>query len=291
MSSFSLSLKLQGGLGNQMYQVASAYSLSKIYNRKLHIYTNDFVYRYKLHPLLITKVFRGALYIPSVNRFILPKASEKHPGFDITLFNKVNFYNRLSLPNIFIQGYLQSLSYFYHDLGHFKAHILGNLHESYSSKFDGFLKELLPNSLSVHLRGGDKLSASNRSIYYTPSSVDQIAYITQASEATGISDILLFGDDIQYLQYFKSTLDELFNIYIFKELYDESSPLADFYALTRSKALLLSNSTFSLWAAYLSDSDDIYCLPHIYNTPYHPSVQYHTLEDLYLPNWKSLTRI
>ena len=57
--------------------------------------------------------------------------------------------------------------------------------------------------------------------------------------------------------------------------------------MINSKGLIVNNSSFSLWAGYLSDSDYIFYPNRLFPLPKHKSIKDLKIEDLVMPTWES----
>lgn len=95
-------------------------------------------------------------------------------------------------------------------------------------------------------------------------------YYRKAVKCFKKKPVLIVTDNIEVA---KSVLGE-------KYFYTSNSPIVDFYILATAKELIMANSTFSWWAAYLSGADTVT-----------PSMWYSGVladaptDDLYLPKW------
>ena len=75
---------LCGGLGNQLFQIASSLALSRDYNMSLSFNTSYFNTE-KRHPFLASQLFPDLTYHSSTSRFTPFKVTECGPGFDLGL--------------------------------------------------------------------------------------------------------------------------------------------------------------------------------------------------------------
>jgi len=283
----TLGIKLTGGLGNQLFQIASTLSLSQIFSRQLVVYANDFVSRYKLHPLLAHEIFGHELFsfnsTPRLSRVI----SERHLGYDPYLVKTLRKCHSLPIDSIVLNGYLQSLSYFSHNLISISGYLRQRLNTLLSDQLTSESRQIIETSVGVHIRGRDKLTKTNSRIYFAMQDSILIKCIESIRLKKSAKCIILYGDDLLLMHKIKSKFSSAHKVLISSEVVGNSTPLLDFLSLSMSKALILSNSTFSIWAGYISDSD-VYCSPSVYNFPPDITVCKHKLEDLYLPHWVQL---
>ena len=101
------------------------------------------------------------------------------------------------------------------------------------------------------------------------------------------SSILLLGDDKEYLNYLKTRLNFKKEIYFSNSILDGNDEILDFYALANVKDLMITNSTFSLWAGYLKQNGKIFFPKPFYPYPLNKSIIKHNLEDIIFPDWIS----
>ena len=280
----SLSLLLSGGLGNQLFQVASAISLSTDLGYELALDTSAFK-TYKKHPLLVSEIFHDIPVRTSAPWFYL-SLKESSPSFDHCLLDRLRSLSLFSSSTVVLSGYLQSLSYFSHYLPSISLRINDYCDALFSTDLVG-LRKHLSSALGVHIRRGDKLSALNQSIYGSSSLQTIKSNIINAFSSSSCDSIVLFGDDPCFLSLVANELNSVIPAVSFPNLSDFSAPLFDIYSLSLCKSLFLSNSTFALWSAYISKSKLVFYPFPFYPFPRHESVESHLLEDLILPHWIS----
>ena len=136
----SLSLLLSGGLGNQLFQVASAISLSTDLGYELALDTSAFK-TYKKHPLLVSEIFHDIPVRTSAPWFYL-SLKESSPGFDHCLLDRLRSLSLISSSTVVLSGYLQSLSYFSHYLPSISLRINDYFDALFSSDLVGLRKSL-----------------------------------------------------------------------------------------------------------------------------------------------------
>ena len=277
-----LSLRLSGGLGNQLFEIVSAKSLCSDFGFHLTVDTSAYK-RYNLHPFISGPLFPDISWNKCTPRSYFP-LQEVSPGFDISLLNKLRYLSCIPFSRVVLIGYLQSLSYFAHHLSAISSDINSRLQSIFSSE-NLAINEFLSQSLGVHVRRGDKLSVLNKSIYGTTDIEYLLSSISSVFSKSSCSNIVLFGDDPTYLSNLAETLNLSIPTKSFSSLSKFSSPLFDFFSLSRCHTLYLSNSTFALWSAYISPSQSIYFPSPFYPYPRHHSVSTHLLEDFIVPSW------
>ena len=207
---------LQGGLGNQMFQIANAISESKKYK--------------------IECKFRPQAYTPM-------QANQPSKYID-NIYRNIDFSmtDEEYSNSLIFNGYFQSLKYFkdYPD----------EIKELFSPS-DDFLKKIYQiypelyslKSLSIHIRRGDYLTISD----ILP--VIDISYINYSLQILGDYDVgFVFSDDKEWVK------DNFNNdkIIIVENLEDYE----ELWMMSLCKNNIISNSTFSWWGSFLNKNID-----------------------------------
>lgn len=248
-------IRIFGGLGNQLFQYSFGIYLSLKYNRDVFF---D-VEHYTINPYRKLLLDKFNLSLPLVsknihNKFIKFESLTLNKYYNLLVGNKYftddNFYKfQISDENdiYYFNGYWQKYIFYNKISEDFKfvfnhQYINSSYNEINQIQDDDF-------SVSVHVRRGDFLNKANSKAY----KVCEPAYFTNAEAyLTRIRkserfNLYIFSDDINWVKEnikFKSKC-----IYISTE-YD----FLDFYLMSLCKANIISNSTFSLWAAILNNS-------------------------------------
>lgn len=240
-----ITVNLKGGLGNQLYQIAAAYSFAKDNNTEFFINTN-----YKGWTALQGKnpdTYKDSLYKNFNYNQFTPEFTYTEKEFR---YKKIPFLNDHSLA---IDGYFQSYLYF-------KDHIedIRNIITFYNNKtkFDLSLKvknrlnkfkEEGKHIVGVHTRGGDY--KMNPDIFPIPSEEYYKKAISQFDQDKTV--FLYCTDDVQTLKQFKFDKS---NIHV------GGDELLELCLLSHCDSLIIANSSFSAWASYLTrEKDFVYC--------------------------------
>lgn len=247
-------IKLMGGLGNQMFQYAYG-----LYLRQLgfEVYFDSSLYNsYTIHEGFALK-----------NLNI--KESDELTGFSLNIANKVafyfinykikslkivthkNMYNTHIRENSYHVGYFQSFKYF--------EGIESILKETFtikSEKSEYFLTNSklinsFENSISIHIRRGDY--TLDRNIDYI--GLCSLSYYYNAlnflKEGLNTYEVFIFSDDLIWVkENFKGTN---FN-YLSNP--NSNSSYEDLKLMSLCKNNIISNSTFSWWAAWLNSDEN-----------------------------------
>jgi hypothetical protein len=245
-----LYLRLAGGLGNQLFQIAAAINFKKNSQfNDIFININSIKSYSSVHQLLINDLFDfDDLYVNpslvgSLSSFL--RLGKFVPYYSI---NDLNFHKKLESPPrmiAFLDGYFQ--------------HKLNQEYLNYSvSYFRNRLKIscINENIASIHIRGGDFLLHKNHNILtedYYKRSINYLRY------KHNVNIFYVITDDLCYAKSLLGNFNqEIFN---FKYL----NGIDSFKYLVSSKYLILSNSTFCWWAAILN-KNLIECIgPEIYD--------------------------
>jgi hypothetical protein len=208
-------LELHSRLGNQLFQVASAYGIAKKHNRFLIIVSHRNTYTetfFKDFNIIQPK------HLPSMHHY---KESDNKQCFQ---------YNDsiLSNDNVTIHGYLQTEKYF----------------QDYRQDILSFFKRdmKLLNAYFIHVRRGDYVNNSN----YT---LDYDTYYQKAIDHLGKNNhYYIVSDDISYCKQYPlfETLQKTFV---------EDTDINSLYLMSScTLGGICSNSTFSWWGSYLIEN-------------------------------------
>ena len=224
----NISVNTMGGLGNILFQIAAAYSVSLRDNMQLIVdSTNHFGGHYG-----ISKYTNNILrYINfSENKINYPIFGENgHQYSEIPKFQS----------NTKLNGYFQSEKYF----DKIRDEVL-NLYSPTNDiiiKINEYYLDVLKNkTTSLHVRRGDYLGIPN----YHPTL--PIEYYQNALKFIDANEtILVFSDDIEWC---KSNFDFIKN----KIFIDNLNDYEELYLMSICNNNIIANSTFSWWGAWLN---------------------------------------
>jgi len=222
--------RLQGGLGNQMFQWAFGKSLSKKYNMPLFLdislYNNQ---------VGVTKREFSLNKFPNLKYDInIPNVHKVYRISDNFIFREYNISNQSSY---YLDGYWQSEKYF-KDIEDIIKEELQPSNESLE-KFSKL--PINENNVSIHIRRTDYVTSNG----YHP--VQSIEYYQKALNIIGEYDnIFVFSD---YINWCKTNLT--FDNMIFIEGFDD---VEDLWLMSLCKNNIIANSSFSWWAAWLNQN-------------------------------------
>lgn len=236
-----VSIKLQGGLGNQMYQIAFLYSYAKKHNLEYFLpleVVNPHI-RGKIRPYIFDKF----IYSDELR----PKYFTQEPGFNFFEFPKIN-------DTTFV-GYFQSWKYF----------------DDETVKMFGLNSGSSKTSCGIHIRRGDYMMQQENHPFV---GVDYIrSAMKNVLETTGIERFVVYSDDIEWCNKF-FFYEEQYDI-----MTAHGDELTDLKHLSEHKFIIGSNSSFSIWAHLLNeDQDKKIWLP---QTWFGPNLSHNDTSDMY----------
>jgi hypothetical protein len=271
-----ISVNIMGGLGNQMFQLASAYAYSKHNNGKLIVLRN------KKEPDGRVLYWDNMLY--RFKEFLvdtLPEGLEQWRESGPTEFCIIP-----SLPSngIFLNGYLQSALYFgdstiqeeIKELFKPSHNIISNI----QSKYNILLKNR-ERIVIVHARRTDYLKSQDNINFHGPLSID---YYNEAIKK--MLDIIedpifvLAADDPSFWGSVINELPQLNNRNIY--ILNDNNEISIIALLQQFQYFIIANSTFSWWAAWLSKDTTKVIAPSKWFGPTGPQ----NYKDIYMPSWE-----
>jgi hypothetical protein len=279
-----LKIWVLGGLGNQLFQYALYYYLDSqgkdvcldtenFVNYKLHQgYELSSIFgvepsicltpRKKLFPPFLIKV--ASFIISKVNGYLVSKFD-----FQLRLNNKFIEYKSIKKnDSLFkldygqLNGYWQRQGYLGSIRGDLQKHLIFKIHLDISYITEKIQKD---NAVIVHVRGGDYINLGwelGREYY-----VNALKYFSD----TNLLNFFVITDDSKRL----SELNLPFVYEVIDNFHGEFAYI-NMYLLTLAKNIILSNSTFSWWGAYLNDNYNLVTVPKkwipddVYDKIYYP---------------------
>jgi hypothetical protein len=248
-----ISCKLQGGLGNQMFQISAAYALA-LRNDDLACFNLNNCYT----PLQGNEahIYSESLFSNLCNTKNLNiEKIYTEPKFS---FDEIKYEENLSL-----NGYFQSERYFLD----YKDEII----DLFDLPIDK-VKKPINNLTSVHVRRGDYLKLQN---YHNVLSMEY--YLTAMKMLGG--NFIFFSDDIDWV---KSNFngDNIFYS-------NNDNELLDLALMTLCDNNIIANSSFSWWGAYLNKNENKKVIaPKNWFGPNGPK----DIHDIYPNNWVTLDK-
>jgi Glycosyl transferase family 11 len=259
-----LTLEIMGGLGNQLFQVAALAYLSETQG-----FTSAIGFS-RVSTGFSPRVFE----IPEkMLNILMPKIELNHHENSLGLILKKiswNIESRLQL-SIFSSKYISPVTGFDINLtkkfkksllsGYFQTFYYANFLEwrkkfsnfdIHGDLFEGLRLELMQSeAICMHIRGGDFLlnSSGNGNL--------SSRYFFEALKVSGSFGkmVWIFTDDLEYA---KNLVAELPIVAKFVDEERELSPFETLLLMSNAKQIIISNSTFAWWGAFLSEFSNIY---------------------------------
>lgn len=270
-----LAIEKYAGLGNQFFQYAHAYALAKKYNQKITIvsylgYADSrreyFLNLFNLDRKIVKKVirvdswniFKGMKFKNAdrpnrvtrryIERYFQTKiksgkAIERKVGMDFSreyIPDEVMYQDK----NYYVDGFYESYKYF----NDYAAEIR-NQFKVKEIPNDECVRETLTNinqdcSVAVHIRMGDFVECNRffsldyyiKAIEYVRKQLNNPTFFILSQDDEVIKHFTNYSDNVKIIN---------FNC--------KNKDIMEWYALSQCKHHIITNSTYSWWAAYISD--------------------------------------
>jgi len=266
-------VKLQGGLGNQMFQYAFAKMLAVSNNTGLQIDTSFLALTIEKNTTreLNLNCFKAKLDLINQNQLNIFLTNDSKPFLQRmiqkikkTFSNSVDLSNTFKLnenqiqfdktkiknnKNIYIDGYWQSEQYFINISSIIKNEFEFKIEPNayYSELID---KIITSNSVSIHIRRGDYIHNSLTNSFHGTCSIE---YYNEAIEYLGnkVSNVQFFmiSDEIKWA---KEVFGHYSNIHFVEN--NKGADFEDMRLMSLCKHNITANSSFSWWGAWLNNN-------------------------------------
>lgn len=242
-------IKLQGGLGNQLFQYCYGCHLEKKLDRKVKFdsswYNNS---NFDLVLQDIGIVFKEVNFRDKINVLGLlpfPKlAKQLTKTFPVYKSYGIEGHSYIEKNRMYYEGYWQEYKYVENNLEYLKQKIK----KARINKNNLNFKETTTENVAIHVRGGDYFTSKNHFVldynYYETA----INLIYNKKEKL---KLLFFTDDKVYCRKLISKL-KIENY----EVFSSEDPVIDFLRMTTCQHYIIANSTFSWWAAILGQKSN-----------------------------------
>lgn len=275
--------RLFGNLGNQLFQYATSYSFSQKLGVSVKYDPVWFFRNRKIGRLTLKKIVEvdtfGILWNPRLikvfNLILFWKTKkitlmkEVKLGFDSGILNNL-------VDKAYYDGYWGSFRYFNDCREDLKFNIMrGRPNTPSYLKKESILRDC-ELSIGIHVRRGD----------YVKNHSESFGVLDEAFYDRGTQEILkrtqgknykffVFSNDAEWC---RNTFRDLNPVFFFSNGSVSDQDIEDFFLMIECDMLLIANSTFSWWAAYLSNSDNIF-----YPTPF-TKAEISRINDV-IPEW------
>lgn len=235
-------VKLDSGIGNQLFQFAAAYSLAKTINADLKIVASSDSGNLRDPNDRKYKINKEEFYLDGIE-VVSEEEFSKEPF--IYVWEGNNFHDLKGKGRILIGSFFESEIFFKEHAKDIKK--LFRLKKTNTSFIRKYLTQIRTcNSVAIHIRRGDFRNFPNRMMPLT--------YYMQAMQHFSNQKnvkFFVFSDDTSYV---KECFFNLENIVIVSPGDGSSTNLEELYLMTQCKNLIIANSTFSWWGAYLCNN-------------------------------------
>lgn len=276
--------KLKGGLGNQLFEYACARNLQLKYNDKMRLDIEGFKHSHRHYSLkhfvlspdvsvLPERESRSLRFLQAISKWNRDLAFRLGPLFMAYLW-KYSSYKPLNIKDtkgrkIYLYGYWQSEAYFKEH----REQIIKEL--KVKTPIPPVCNELLkeiskPNSVCVHIRRGDYVDYGffhcdeayfNRGLDYIKERYADCNAIIFSDDITWVKKNMKFNSPTTYVELDIPDYETLRMMYLCKHF-------------------VISNSSFSWWAQYLSDYPEKIVIAPEYWLPINKKNK-----SIYLDNW------
>lgn len=277
-------IELRGGLGNQLFCYSFGYAMAKKNNAQLIIDSSmgDSGIQRKLEIQKFRIRYLHRITIKYTTNRFLRKIGYNYirKKFSIGFFTKIYRDEECYLPykeinishNTYFKGYWQNYKFF----DKYKNEIQDMIRLNYnpSKNFDSWLTEIKDNnSISIHIRRGDYINLGwQLDENYYKEAIDTI----NSKVLNG--KYYVFSDDIDYCKKFlENHFDNIEVRYV--EYESDNRTVEDMILMSNCKHMVIANSSYSWWAAYLNQD---------YNARIICPVYKQWKENFYPEKWKKI---
>lgn len=237
--------KLIGGLGNQLFQIANCIAHSLRHNMDYQV-PQELANGYKKYPVYFS-------HFPPLTMDLNDFGTVREP-------EDLSYREIPRREQVCFDGYFQSWKYFWD----FREQVFDLIRPGFAEA-EKLLKpmaesDVFKDAVAMHVRRGDYVEYSD---VHPPISLEYFKNAMQVFMRNGINKFFVFSDDIEWCkeqfttESFKDSLystksDTLVQFMDEKGKDRRKDDLFDMYAMSKFDHQVISNSTFSLWAAMLN---------------------------------------
>lgn len=242
-------VKFQGRLGNQIFIYAFALSISKKFKTFFLIDNVEYSVLFKYFK-------KRTMFFQFSNNILLKlfKKTIKNRVYQMGV-EDIEVIKRQFTDNSYYDGFFQSENYFEKNKEYFlkKLRIRKKYRVLFSEKFGHFFNE--NKVIAIHCRLGDYLNWEIEGFGDKDLTLPQSYYENAINQIDDIDEcqIIIVTDDVV-------NIENKFNFLKNKIIVSEEE-IIDFQILQNAHKLIISNSSFSWWAAYLNNKNAIVYAP------------------------------
>lgn len=252
-------VELCGGLGNQLFCYAFGFSQAKKYNAELWIDTSlhDSGLCRRLEILDLNIQYDKKISIQYSRNMFLRKLGynwvrkKQKTGWSTKTYKvEEAFLPYAEIPLIsdtYYRGYWQNYRFF----DPYRDEIIKMIRPRYNveHEYQDYRDKLLStNSVAVHVRRGDYLKNG-----WDLSTDYYVAARNRIREWNRDIDVYIFSDDVEYCRNF---FREIFPDAVYPEYKTRNAAIDDLMLMASCQYMIIANSTYSWWAAYMNSRKD-----------------------------------
>lgn len=266
-----VTIRIKGGLGNQLFQYAAGYSFAHRLNQELMLDISFFPQQtlrgYKLDKFkidesqIVSTVPKGIEVLKGkyLNKALRTLRVDRIPAGGKTKYlletgsYVMDFFFTDSPENSYMDGYFQSERYFMD----YRAELLKQFEPCYLPEkeyLEGLQAVQSCNSVAVHVRRGDFLNAQNdpNPRHYLLGETYYHNALRFVQEKVQAPVFFWFSDDIDWV---KQNFGNDGN-YHFISLKTKNGDIDEMMLMKHCHHIIAANSTFSWWAAWMNENND-----------------------------------
>lgn len=242
------------GLGNQLFQ----YVVGSVYAKKRNsnlIFSVDRSFQMTRDDIEICKIFRAdeVLYESTnlVEQLVIDlykRAGEPNSKFFPLLFSESEFNSGSFDSGRLVYGFFLNFEWMNFHKNHIHSILKYDTKNYIFLKYYSMLQE--SRSLGVHVRRGDYMNSNARAYH----GVLELEYYLNALKQLGIDGkrIFVFSDDIKFC---KTIFASIAAEFVYVDNCNKGDNWVDIVLMSMCDELIIANSTFSWWGAFLGDAD------------------------------------
>ena len=265
--------RLQGGLGNQLFQFAFAYSFAKANNISVKIYYRDTnpkrCYKLNHYPIKLYYASSKEVFEAQVGFLFLNKKITafllKFPFYRKLLHYKTNKASKTFglhsshtwQTHFHLEGYWQSESFFRDYGNEIKRQFLPKA----IGKQTRMIEEQIIKSkaVSIHVRRGDYVEIAQNNGLHTLLGTDYYkdAINHMCEQIKSPIHFYIFSDDKAWVEKHLCFLENK----TFVQIDESDADVQELYLMSKCNHHIIANSSFSWWGAWLNDKEKIVIAP------------------------------
>lgn len=247
-------VKLNGGLGNQMFQYAFGLVLAENFQSQI-VFDFSWFDEVKTQTGVVQRCYELDVFdleCKRASKQALEKICREKPSKNVITQSSAYVFDKkfIKADKYYYDGYFQNENYF----KHIRTRLIqdfslkGNLDEKNVEMLNK-IKE--SNSISVHIRRGDYVTLASANKFHGTCSLEYYAKaIEYISEKVGEPHFFLFSDDIPWV------LENLKIDYPYTvvDINGCEKAYCDIELMKNCKHNIIANSSFSWWGAWLNEN-------------------------------------